>query len=84
MGVVAKTNLSNQDFIVDKNDITQTLSQSKVINKIRIKVLNPNLTMPILNDSSSILIKISKPNIIPTTLLPPKQIKIIAQEVQTF
>ena len=64
--------------------ILHRLSQSKVINKIRIKVLNPNLTMPILNDSSSILIKISKPNIIPTTLLPPKQIKTIAQEVQTF
>lgn len=84
MGVVAKTNLSNQDFIVDKNDITQILSQSKVVNKIRIKVLNPNLTTPILDDSSSILIKITKPNIIPTTLLPPKEIKVIAGEVQTF
>jgi hypothetical protein len=84
MGVVAKTNLSNQDFIVDKNDITQVISQSKVINKIRIKILNPNLTAPILDENSSILIKITKPNIIPTTLLPPKEIKIIAEEVNTM
>ncbi len=84
MGVVAKTNLSNQDFIVDKNDITQVISQSKVVNKIRIKILNPSLTTPILDENSSILIKITKPNIIPTTLLPPKEMKIIEQEVNTF
>ena len=84
LGVVAKTNLSNQDFIVDKNDITQTISQSKVVNKIKFKILNPNLTHPILDNSSSILMKITKPNIIPTSLLPPKEIKTIAQEVQTF
>ena len=84
LGVVAKTNLSNQDFIVDKNDITQTLSQSKVINKIKFKILNPNLTHPILENSSSILLKLTKPNITPTSLLPPKEIKTIAQEVQTF
>ena len=84
LGVVAKSNLSNQDFIVDKTQIIQTLSQSKVVNKIKIKILNPNLTQPNLDRASSIILKISRPNIIPTSLLAPKQMKLLESETSTL
>ncbi len=84
LGVVAKSNLSNQDFIVDKNEIVQTISQTKVVNKIKIKILNPDLTSPLLEDASSIMLKITRPNITPTDLLLPKQMKSIAQETATL
>ncbi len=84
LGVVAKSNLSNQDFIVDKNQIVQTLSQSKIVNKIKIKILNPNLTQPNLDTASSIILKISRPNIIPTSLLAPKEMKLVESETNTL
>ena len=62
-------NLSNQDFIVGQSQIVQVLSQDEVINKIHIKVLNPDLTAPELEDNSSILLKIDVPNKTPLSLL---------------
>ena len=84
LGVVAKSNLSNQDFIVDKDNITQVISQDKIVNSIKIKILNPDLTAPILDRFSSVLLKIQRPNITPTSLLLPKQLKMIEQETATM
>ena len=87
LGIVPKTSLSNQDFIVSENQITQVLSQSKVINKISIKILNADLTEPDLAPNSSILLKIVRPNITPSSLLEmenPKIAKQLEQESQTF
>lgn len=61
LGVVPKSNLSNQDFISSFNDITHIVSQDTVINKIKIRVLNPDLTNPILGEKSSIILSITKP-----------------------
>ena len=78
LGVVPKTSLSNQDFITADNQISQVISQDKVINKIHIKILNPDLTAPNLEENSSVLLKITMPNITPISLLPPK----VAQQIQ--
>jgi hypothetical protein len=72
LAVVPKSSLSNEDFIVAENQIVQVLSQEKVINKIKIKILNPDLTAPQLEENSSVILKITLPNITPSTLLPPK------------
>ena len=62
LGVVAKTNLSNQDFIpLATSDIVQQLNQTTNINNIRIKRLNPNLTNPQLNENSSVILRIDLP-----------------------
>lgn len=61
LGIVPISNLSNQDFITNKNTITHITNQSKVLNAIRVKILNPDLTAPILEDNSSILLAITMP-----------------------
>lgn len=84
LAVVPKTNLSNEDFIVSENQIVQVLSQDKVINKIKIKILNPDLTAPQLDENSSVILKITLPNITPSPLLPPKIQQQLTQENITF
>ena len=62
LGVVAKSNLSNQDFIPKtESDIIQVLNQNTLINNIRIKILNPDLSNPQLNENSSVILKIDVP-----------------------
>ena len=62
LGVVAKTNLSSQDFIpLSQSDIVQVLNQDTQINNIRVKVLNPDLTNPVLNENSSVILRIDVP-----------------------
>ena len=68
LGVVPKSNLSNQDFIVAQNQIVQTLTMDKIVNKIKITILNPNLTPPFLDEFSSVILKIVRPNTIPPSL----------------
>jgi len=61
LGVVPKSSLSNQDFIATQSEITQTVSQAKNINSIKIKVLNPDLTNPSLDPNSSVILKLDIP-----------------------
>lgn len=71
LGVVAKTNLSNQDFIpVAGSEIIQVLNEDTPIQNIKVKVLNPDLTNPELSENSSIIIRIDVP--IPPPSPPPK------------
>ena len=72
LGIVPVSNLSNQDFITTKNDIIHTTQQPKNINSIKIKILNPDLTEPILLPSSSIILRITTP-IPQNTPLTPQQ-----------
>ena len=58
LGVVPKSSLSNQDFISSFQEITQITTQDKIINSIKIKILNPDLTNPVLNSRSSVILKI--------------------------
>mgnify|MGYP003624913908 CR=1 FL=1 len=70
LGIIAKSSLSNQDFITNQQDsIIQVISQDKVINKIHCKVLNPDLTAPDLEENSSIMIKITVPFTTPLSIL---------------
>ena len=62
LGVVAKTSLSSQDFIpLAQSDIVQVLNQNTNINNIRVKILNPDLTNPNLNENSSVILRIDVP-----------------------
>ena len=80
LGVVPKSSLSNQDFITSQNDIVQVLSQDKVLNKIHLKILNPDLTAPELDENSSVVLKIVVPNRTPSSLLPPPIQKQMAEK----
>ncbi len=84
LGVVPKSSESNQDYIVSNNQIIQVLSQDKVVNRLKIKILNPDLTNPNLSENSSVILKITLPNITPAPLLPPKVVKQIIGETETF
>ena len=68
LGVVPKSNLSNQDFIEAQNQIQQQTLQDKIVNKIKITVLNPDLSAPQLDEFSSVVLKITRPNIIPPSI----------------
>ena len=61
IGVVPKSSLSNQDFIYSSQDIINVVTNPKVINKIKIKILKPDLTDPSLEANSSVIIKIDVP-----------------------
>jgi hypothetical protein len=61
LGVVAKSSLSNQDFIYSSQDIVNTITQEKIINKIKIRFLNPDLTTPDLESNSSVILRIDLP-----------------------
>jgi len=72
LGVVAKTNLSNQDFIpVAGSQIVQVLNEDTPIQNIKVKVLNPDLTNPDLSENSSIIIRIDVP--VPPPSPPPQE-----------
>ena len=65
LGVVPKSSLSNQDFIESTNDIINTITNPIVINSIKINILNPDLTNPILAENSSVIIKFEIPEVEP-------------------
>lgn len=58
LGVVPKSTPSNQDFISSFQEIQHTTSQDLYLNSIKIKILNADLTNPVLSDRSSILLQI--------------------------
>ena len=57
----------------------QQLSASKVVNRIKITVLNPDLTAPDLDPFSSVILKVTLPNVTPAPLLPMK----VQQEIES-
>ena len=79
LGVVPKSSLSNQDFIVADNQIVQVLTSGKVVNSVKMTVLNPDLTAPDLDPLSSVILKITVPSMTPMPLLPPK----VQQQIDT-
>ena len=58
--------LSNQDFVSDKNELVHTLTNEKIIEYVEIRILRPDLTEPILDENSSVLLRIT----IPTQTVP--------------
>lgn len=61
LDVVPKSSLSNQDFMSDRNALTHTLSNPKVINSINIAILNPDMTDIELEPNSNVLLQITYP-----------------------
>jgi hypothetical protein len=61
LGIVPISNLSNQDFLTNKNTLIHTISQPKVVNQVTIKILKPDLTAPQLEENSSVLLQITMP-----------------------
>ena len=61
LGVVPISNLSSQDFIQTRNQIVHTIQNQTVVNSIKIKVLKPDLTAPLLEENSSVILKIVRP-----------------------
>ena len=58
LGIVPKSNLSNQDFINTFQEITHITQQDRVLNQIKFGIFNADLTSPQLNEKSSIILKI--------------------------
>lgn len=61
LGIVSKSNWESQDFINRTSDIVHTINQPKTINSVQIKVLNPDLTEPLLRSDSSVILRITLP-----------------------
>lgn len=78
LGIVPVSSLSSQDFIVAINDIERTINQDIVINSVRIRILNPDLTEPFLQPDSSVVLKITSP----TAIVPIPSTKSEAEKIQ--
>jgi len=71
--LIPKSNLNNQDYVADRNSLTHTISNPKIINSINIDILNPDLTDINLEPNSSLLLQV----VLPT----PKQTLLIQNAV---
>jgi hypothetical protein len=69
LDIIPKSNLSNQDYVADRNILTHTLSNPKQVNTISMAILNPDLTDIDLEPDSSFLFRISIPIPKPTNFL---------------
>ena len=88
LGVVPKTSLSSQDFIpLANSDLVQVLNQDTIINNIRVKILNPDLSNPHLSENSSVILRIDAPieqpvtNTVEKTKTPQKRCKKTGEKV---
>ena len=85
LDTVPRSNLANQDFIFNRNDLIHTLSNPVVLNSIQINILNPDLTNPTLAPNSSVLLKIDYPvqkqTIIEASVLDNQAVQMVEQNV---
>ena len=73
MGTIPISSLSSQDFITAFEGMPHVLNQETIINSIKIKILNPDLTNPTLQPDSTIIIQITPPAGTPLLNLPTKK-----------
>lgn len=73
LDLIPKSNLSNQDYVSDRNQMIHTLSNPKTIDDITINIINSNLTDVALRPNSTVLLKITFPI--------PKQTVLLAAQV---
>ena len=62
LGTIPLSSLSSQDFITAFNSMPHVISQDIIINSFNIKILNPDLTSPVLQDNSTIVVRIDIPS----------------------
>jgi hypothetical protein len=61
LDLIPKSNLSNQDYMSDRNILTHTLSNPKSVNEVSINILNPDLTDIPLEPNTTCLLRITTP-----------------------
>jgi len=61
LGVVPLSGEATNDFLNAVEPLTHLISQEKVVNSIKFKVLYPNLMNPEIDDNSSVILKIVRP-----------------------
>ena len=66
LGVVPLSGEATNDFLNAVEPLTHLISQEKVVNSIKFKVLYPNLMNPEIDDNSSVILKIVRPVAPPT------------------
>lgn len=85
LDTVPKSNLANQDFIFNRNDLVHTVSNPITINSININILNPDLSNPTLAGDSSVLVRIDYPlpreTVIRQNVLDNQVVSVIGNEV---
>jgi hypothetical protein len=85
LDTVPKSNLANQDFIFNRNDLVHTVSNPITLNSININILNPDLSNPTLAGDSSVLIRIDYPlpreTVIRQSVLDNQVVSVISNEV---
>jgi len=73
--------LSNQDFVSDKNELVHKLTNEKVIEYIEIRILRPDLSEPLLDENSSVLLRITVPEQTVPNLLSAEAINLSENQV---
>lgn len=61
LGLIPLGSFASQDFITSSNQMVHIIGQDKVINSIKINIVNPDLTPADLDANSSVIIKIVRP-----------------------
>lgn len=61
LGIIPLGTFSSQDFITNSNQMVHIVGQTKVINSIKINIVNPDLTPADLDENSSVILKIVRP-----------------------
>ncbi len=90
LDLIPKSNLSNQDYMSDRNILTHTLSNPKSVNEVTINILNPDLTDIPLEPNTTCLLRITTPIPKPTqymakvaeTVAEQQVANVIAQDIE--
>ena len=61
LGIIPLGGLASQDFITATQQMVHIVGQEKVLNSIKINIVNPDLTPADLDENSSVIIKIVRP-----------------------
>jgi len=61
LGIIPLGTFASQDFITSSNQMVHIVGQTKIVNSIKINIVNPDLTPADLDENSSVIIKIVRP-----------------------
>ena len=61
LGIIPLGTFSSQDFITNSNQMVHIVGQTKILNSIKINIVNPDLTPADLDENSSVILKIVRP-----------------------
>ena len=61
IGLIPLASFTAADFITSANQMIHIIGQPKILNSIKIRILNPDLTPAELDPNSSVIMKIVRP-----------------------